>query len=42
VTAEEAARSGSDVLVVGRGVVESKDPKETLRMIHRALEEAAS
>ncbi|MFN8177951.1 MAG: orotidine-5'-phosphate decarboxylase [bacterium] len=42
VGAEEAARSGADILVVGRGVVESKDPKEALRTIHRALEEATS
>jgi orotidine-5'-phosphate decarboxylase len=42
VSAEEAARSGADILVVGRGVLESKDPKATLRTIHRALEEATS
>jgi orotidine-5'-phosphate decarboxylase len=42
VSAEEAARSGADILVVGRGVLESKDPRAALQSIHRALEEVTS
>lgn len=42
VSAEEAARSGADILVVGRGVLSSKDPRAALRSIHRALEEVTS
>ncbi len=42
VSAEEAARSGADVLVVGRGVLEAADPRAALRSIHRALEEVTS
>jgi orotidine-5'-phosphate decarboxylase len=42
VTAEEAARSGADVLVVGRGVLEAADPRAALRSIQRALEEVSS
>jgi len=42
VSPEEAARSGSDILVVGRGVLEASDPRASLRAIHRALEEVAS
>ena len=42
VSAEEAARSGADILVVGRGVLDSKDPRAALRSIHRVLEEVTS
>jgi orotidine-5'-phosphate decarboxylase len=42
VSAEEAARSGADVLVVGRGVLQAADPRAALRSIHRALEEVTS
>jgi orotidine-5'-phosphate decarboxylase len=37
VTAEEAAASGADVLVVGRGVVRAAKPRETLIAIQQAL-----
>ena len=42
VSPEEAARSGADVLVVGRGILRSQDPRASLRSIHRAIEEVAS
>lgn len=42
VSPEEAARSGADVLVVGRGVLQARDPRASLRAIHRALEEVSS
>ena len=42
VSAEEAAKSGADVLVVGRGILEAADPRAALRSIHMALEEVTS
>jgi orotidine-5'-phosphate decarboxylase len=42
VTVEEAIASGSDILVVGRGVRAADDPVEALRAIQRALEEGLS
>jgi orotidine-5'-phosphate decarboxylase len=42
VSVEEAARSGADILVVGRGVLASPDPRAALRSIHRALTEVTS
>jgi orotidine-5'-phosphate decarboxylase len=42
VTAEEAARSGADILVVGRGVLEAADPRAALKSIQHALEEVSS
>jgi orotidine-5'-phosphate decarboxylase len=39
---EEAVAEGSDVLVVGRGVMKAEDPAGTLRSIQRILQEAAS
>jgi orotidine-5'-phosphate decarboxylase len=42
VSPQEAARSGADILVVGRGVLEASDPRASLRSIHRALQEVSS
>ncbi len=39
VTAEEAVAAGSDILVVGRGVRDAKDPAATLEAIQDVLEE---
>ncbi len=39
---EEAVRAGSDVLVIGRGVMKAADPAAALRSVHAALEEVAS
>jgi len=40
VSVEEAAASGADVLVVGRGIRKAADPRAALIAIQRALEEA--
>lgn len=42
VTVEEAAASGADILVVGRGVRAAGDPGAVLRSIQNALQEARS
>ncbi len=42
VTVEEAAASGADILVVGRGVRSAADPVAALESIQRALEEVRS
>jgi orotidine-5'-phosphate decarboxylase len=42
VTVAEAAASGADVLVVGRGVTRAADPRAALLEIQRALAEASS
>jgi orotidine-5'-phosphate decarboxylase len=42
VTVEQAARSGADILVVGRGVRAADDPRAALLSIQNALQEATS
>ncbi|NNE42941.1 MAG: orotidine-5'-phosphate decarboxylase, partial [Gemmatimonadetes bacterium] len=42
VTVEQAAASGADILVVGRGVRSSPDPRAALMMIQDALQEVGS
>jgi orotidine-5'-phosphate decarboxylase len=42
VTVEDAARSGADILVIGRGVMRAADPAEALRSVQRALEGAST
>ncbi|MDP6461586.1 MAG: orotidine-5'-phosphate decarboxylase, partial [Gemmatimonadota bacterium] len=42
VTPAEAVASGADVLVVGRGVTRSENPREALRSIRSFFEEVAS
>jgi len=42
VSVEDAVRSGSDILVIGRGVMRAADPAAALRSVQRALDEAGS
>jgi orotidine-5'-phosphate decarboxylase len=42
VTVQEAASSGADILVVGRGVRAAADPRAALVSIQDALREATS
>ncbi len=41
VTVEQAVRSGSDILVIGRGVLNAEDPAAALRSVQRILEETS-
>ncbi|GJM45065.1 MAG: orotidine 5'-phosphate decarboxylase [Gemmatimonadota bacterium] len=41
VSVEEAVRSGSDILVIGRGVMNAPDPAAALRSVQHALEEVS-